>query len=800
MRRETFVRTLIFACALLAAAFAPARAQGQGASLSGRVTDPRGAAVAGAGVERDGRARAQVRLTIVTDAAGSYRFERLAPGEYIVEAAGPGFAPSAARPVAVSRDAAASLYFRLEVAGVSTEVVVTASDSPQTTDEVSKATTTLTDREIEERHEYSVAEALRAVPGLRVQQSGGPGAFTTIKARGLGNQDTAVLVDGLRFRDPSAPQGNAEGYVAELEVTNLSRVEVVRGSGSSLYGTNAVGGVVNVVTDAGGGPFRGSLLAEGGRLGHFRGRAQVAGGTGGNRVAYSAGLSHRNVTRGLDGDDASRNTSGQGRALFRLTPTAALSARVYAADSFLQTNDSPRTAPGALPAGVVGAVPLSRSELRRLEAGTPAAALDPGGATFIPQANDPDASNPRRFFTGALVFTHRPLEEFGYAVSYQALRADGEFRDGPGGTEAFEPAGNTLNKLGGRAHTLNLRADLRAGPHRLTGGYEFERETFLNDFRAAEPANDLSVDASQRSHALFAQDELRLLGDRLHLSGSFRAQWFSLDEPRFRPSASAPFGDVSFVSPKSAYTGDGSAAYFFASTGTKLRGHVGNAYRAPSLFERFAVAYSGLFGFFPFGNPGLRPERALALDAGVDQSFAGGRVRASATYFYTRLQEVIAFNVTSYSNTRGGLARGFELSAEAVPARLTTLRAAYTYTNADERVPRLDGVLRSFGTPEHQFSLAATQRVGRRVALNFDLFASGDYLAPVFNPETFGSRVFRFGGPVKADLGGEYALPLEGARRLRLFGVVENLFGDEYYENGFRAPGSTARAGARLDF
>ena len=87
MRRETLIRNVLFACALLLASFAPAaHARQQGATVAGRVTDPRGAAVSGAAVTLRARARTPVRLSTTTDAAGSYRFERLAPGEYILEA------------------------------------------------------------------------------------------------------------------------------------------------------------------------------------------------------------------------------------------------------------------------------------------------------------------------------------------------------------------------------------------------------------------------------------------------------------------------------------------------------------------------------------------------------------------------------------------------------------------------------------------------------------------------------------------------------------------------------------------
>ena len=791
------------------------------AAVSGRVTDAGGAGVAGAIVTLYARAPQFHRLNVITDAGGAYRFESLAAGEYLIEADARGFAPAVARRVRVERGQTTTLDLALEVAGVRADVVVTAADTPQPVDEVSKAVTTIGAHELEERDEYSIPEALRVVPGLRVQQLGGPGALLSIKTRGLRNQDTAVTIDGLRFRDPSSPQGDASGYLSDLHTTNVSRVEVLRGSGSSLYGTNAIGGVVNIITDEGGAPFRGSVLSEGGGLGLFRGRAQIAGGTNANRFVYSAGVSHLNVTRGIDGDDAARTTSGQGRGLFRLTPTATLTARLYAADSFAQLNEDARPVAGtALPAGVIQAVPLSRAELRRFENGTPAAQLANGAATFIPSTNDPDAARATRFFSGALIFTQRPADSFSYTISYQGNTTDGAFYDGPAGT-GFEPFGTTRADFDGRVHTLNARVDFRLGRSNLvTAGYEFERERFINrSFTSFAPADDYSLDVAERSHTFFIQDQVRLLDDRLQLSAAFRAQRFALSPPGLAPVATSPFAGFDFDSPANAYTGDGSIAYSFRTTGTHLRAHVGNGYRAPSLYERFGSFYDprpfggGSPQFAAFGDPRLSPERSIAFDAGLDQTFAGNRARASATYFYTRLQEVIAFDFTGlvaqpdpfgrfggYVNTNGGLARGVELSFEAAPARTLDLRASYTYTNADERTPRVGNVIRSFAIPDHQFNLTATQRVGRRLLFNFDLTASSNYLAPVLDPSTFGNVVYRFDGIRKADAGANYTLPLGESRSLRFFGYLENLFGREYFENGFRTPGRTGKAGAQFSF
>ena len=799
---------IVLICGLILMGLSSTYAQ-TATTVTGRVTDRQGAGVPGATVTLHSRERPTERIETVTDQTGAYHFTRLAPGTYLIEAEAPGFARATAQELRVESGAGSTLDISLEIAGVSEEVVVTASGTAQSVDEVSKAITVVDEKEIDERDEFLISEALRTVPGLRIRQLGGPGTLISIRSRGLRNQDTAVLVDGLRLRDAAAPQADAGSLLSNLVVTDVSRVEVLRGSGSSLYGTNAIGGVINVISDEGGGPLRGDFLLEGGSLGLFRGRAQIAGGAGeGDRLIYSAGLTHVNISRGVDDDDASRLTGGQGRVLFRFTPKTTLSTRIFATDAFVQLNDNPDVIGTLPPTGIIKAVPLALSELRRFEAGTPRSQLNVGTATFIPSANDPDASGTTRFFTGAIIFTQQPAETLSYTISYHGLATGRSNFDGPGGTTPFEPRGNTRLDNDGRIHTLNARADFElATVNFINVGYEFENEKFISRSFPINPANNNTVDVSQRSHTFFIQDQLRFLKGRLQLSAAFRSQFFSLSQPRFTPATNAPYRGT-FEAPPNAYTGDGSIAYFFQKTNTKLRAHVGNGYRAPSLFERFGSFFSTFSGTFgPIGDPRLRPDRSIAFDVGIDQTLFDNRLRATATYFYTQLQEIVEFDSSGrinpitdpfgrffgYLNTGGGLARGLETSATAAPMRSLDLFVSYTYTNSDERVAHAAGI-RSFIIPDHQFSIVATQRIGRRVMVNFDFVASSDYIVPVF------PRIYQFDGLVKADLGASYTLPLRDKRAIRFFGKVENLFDQKYFEGGFRTPGVTGVGGAAFSF
>jgi len=794
--------------------FLAALAWGQsGSSLSGTVRDPQQAGIPSASVTLIAR-DSTTRVSTIADGAGSYRFEHIAPGWYLLEPAAGGFAHTEPAAIQIGKADRSHFDVVLQVAGVATQVAVTASGTPQTADEMSKALSVVDAAEIAARDANAVSDALSGVPGLRIQQLGGPGAFTSFKSRGLRNQDTAVLIDGFRLRDAAATQGDASALVEDLPVTNVDRIEVLRGAGSSIYGSNATGGVINVITNQGLDRTRGSVLLEGGSLGMFRGSADAAGSLVPGKLQYSVGLVHLNVTNGVDGTAPARTSSAQGRTDYAFSPRVRLFGRIFATDSFSKLMDSAR-AIGALPAtGVIDATPIPPSELRRYENGTPMSQLSAAGSTFIPGPDNSDYTRAARVFSGALSLNIRATDSLAITADYQGLRSRRRYGDGPAGA-GYQPEGNTLSFYDGEIHTSSTRADWRVCRYQsIDAGYEFENENYGNRSLSPSPAATSAVAVTERSHAFFAQDQIHLLDGRLQLAGSFRAQIFTLGQPRFSPAGSAPYANSTFAAPPAAQTGDGSAAYLLRKTGTKLRAHAGKGYRAPSLYERFGSYYDSAYGYSVYGDPRLRPERSLAMDMGVDQTAWNSRVRVSATYFYTHLEEVIVFDgsgaivsavdpygrYSGYRNTSGGLARGVEFSASLAPARSLVVRTAYTFTDAREQTPLVPGVYRTYGTPDHAFSTAVIQRLSPRLTLVYELAASSNYLAPIYDPATYASRAYRFSGLARLQAGADYRVPLGESSALRLFAKGDNLLNQTRFENGFRTPGATARSGLRFEF
>ena len=216
-------------------------------------------------------------------------------------------------------------------------------------------------------------------PGFRVQQLGGFGKTANIKTRGLRNQDTAVLIDGIRFRDPTAITGDASPFLSDFTLTSVARsrcceararrfTERMRSAGSSIFRLPSR-------KKAGTDSFPAPQAVLG--LGRFRGN--VSNGTSDGKFGFNAGVSRTVYTKGIDGDDDANNTNLQSRIEFRPTSKTNLSGRFFFSDAFVRLNSSPDTT-AMLPASNFGIIDARE------------------GVNFIPDVDDPDDTQKSRFF------------------------------------------------------------------------------------------------------------------------------------------------------------------------------------------------------------------------------------------------------------------------------------------------------------------------------------------------------------------------------------------------------------------
>jgi len=755
------------------------------AEIRGHVIDERNASIKGAEVRLVPRTGGTVVAT--TNANGDFTFTKVLPGDYVLEIKASGFA-SVALPIGLARGQSLAKDVTLSVEAVNETVTVTPSGTTQRADETSKAVTVLDNQAIETKREIGLSESLRGVPGVRVQQQGSPGALTTLRIRGQEKFDTAILLDGLRVRDASDINGAAVPFLPDLLPSDLDRIEVLRGSGSSIYGTNAVGGVINLVPETGSGPPHFEFGFDGGSLASFRERIKGSGGIG-HHSGFSFGLTRVDVRRGVDGNDEYGNTGATARWQLEVRPGVTIVANFYGTSSNARVNDSPFALPAAFSGG-----PRPQAIAAN---------------TFQPDFNNPDQGRRNRVLVGSVKLVQQINSRVSYSVAYQHVGTRRQNYNGPRidprfASAFFYPFGEFefVGINNGGTDTLDARGNFQIGRHHLaTVGFEYERELIFQSSTPSFSAFNNTTDR-QRTVALFGQDQIFALDERLQISLGVRGQWFKV-------SAADRPGFLNSINPENSVTGDGSIAYFIRSSATKLRAHVGNGFRAPALFERFGAGTFAQVGFVRFGDPTLRAEESISVDGGFDQRVAHDRARFGATYFYTHLQRLIAFNsfflvdplgvgrFSGFENRPGGFSRGLETYVEAAPWRGADWRASYTFTNSD-RFLIGRGLQPEYVIPKHLLGLTFNQRY-HSLVFSLDLNRTGSYIAPVFeNNFPFRTAELTFSGYTKADLFVSYKRQTSERVTLTFFAGADNLFDVKYFENGFRAPGIMARGGVTV--
>ena len=131
------------------------------------------------------------------------------------------------------------------------EVVITATRSETPYYQIGSSVSIITSDLIQQKQLKTIVDVLKEIPGLSITQLGGPGKQTSVFLRGTNSNHTLVILDGVKMNDPSSPS-NAFDF-SSLNVYDISRIEVVRGSQSTLYGSDAIGGVINIITKKGSG-------------------------------------------------------------------------------------------------------------------------------------------------------------------------------------------------------------------------------------------------------------------------------------------------------------------------------------------------------------------------------------------------------------------------------------------------------------------------------------------------------------------------------------------------------------------
>ena len=180
-------------------------------------------------------------------------------------------------------------------------VVVTATKLETPADQLGASVTVVTGEDFQTYHYPTVDEALRQVPGVDIRRSGSLGKTTSITIRGANSNQVQVLVDGVRVKSPTLGEAELSDFAPDL----IERIEVIRGPQSTLYGADAIGGVVNIITKKGKGPFTATVEQEVGNYDTLRSRGTVSGAW--QFLDYALAASHLESNGQFQNDNSTQN-------------------------------------------------------------------------------------------------------------------------------------------------------------------------------------------------------------------------------------------------------------------------------------------------------------------------------------------------------------------------------------------------------------------------------------------------------------------------------------------------------------
>jgi vitamin B12 transporter len=499
------------------------------------------------------------------------------------------------------------------------EIVVSADRYPVRADSVAATVTVLRGEELRAQGIRFVGDALRQVPGVQIVQNGSFGAATSLFLRGGQSDYVKVLVDGVPANQPGGSYD-----LSALSTDNVDRIEVLRGPASVIYGSDAVTGVVHVITrgGAGGGPAGGTsrvvadASVEGGTYDSFRWDGSARGQAG--ATEWSASLSRFTTDGAYAFNNRFRNTVAS--ALVRLRPGSrsdvALSGRWT--DGRFQ-----------FPTDFTGAV-VDRNQF---------------------------ATN--RELTISLEGAHHfapALEARLLAGRYESDITSDDRPDPPPGPGSLSLRDADLGRWSADARLLYSglpRTVLMGG---VAMDHQAERVASEFDFGFG-PSTDLS-DTSRTNWGYYLQGTITP-SPRLRLTAGGRLD----DNDRF-----------------GTYWTWRVNALVFAARATRLRAAAGTGFKEPSFFENFG-------GGGVMGNPDLEPERSTSVEAGFEQDFASGRVTFGVTGFVQRFRDLVQFTFAvanpgvdpNYVNIARAEANGLETVLEVRNVGPIGGRLSYTW-------------------------------------------------------------------------------------------------------------------------
>lgn len=764
-------------------------AQSTTGSVSGVVIDSRGAVVSGARVVLLQANRIAIQETVSND-RGEFLIRNILTGAYTVSVEKDGLTqPGGAQPVRIEAGRTIQGSIVLTVAAIEDGLIVSATRTDSRLTETPAPAYLATESDVRRAQRLTVAEVLRSSAGLHSIQTGRRGGVTSLFVRGGKSDYTKVLIDGV----PANDAGGAFD-LADLTTDNLARIELVRGAQSAIYGSDAMTGVLQIITHRGSSSQPAlDLSLEGGSFALSRQFARLSGLA--NAFDYSLSFTHLR-TNGRDQNDDYQNRIATANLGYRLNTRQQWRLT-------LRNENSGAGVPG--PTARLFVDPDERIERRRVA---------------MSGRIDDQTTN---YWHQSLTYAYSANHQLSFDPAAQDLSRPGTPLDAGTAYNDFRSLFSNHQRRFGFRYQSDLVIE---NGHFLTSGVDYETESAVFD-SGFDGLNRVS--ARRANTGIFAQDQFSA-GSRLFFNAGVRIEDNRASLPGeltaiLQRLGSAPYtGQIGFgtrVMPKAAMTWVIRQSGLQSRRGpTRLRLGYGEGIKAPSLIEAFSPNQYFL------GNPALRPERGRTFDVGIEQLLWQDKYRLQLNYFDNHFRDQIAFNanpatfggpisladgrLTHYVNNDRARAYGYETILSARPLRRLQINGQYTFlkTRLISAAPVINyATLQLVPNPEVSFELlrrpthsgsASVSWLGNRFDLHLDGFWLGRRRD--IDPVTFArfnerNQPIYNGSFTRIDAAGSFRL----TSGLTFFARLENGLNRNYQEVlGYQAYRRTFSTGLRI--
>ena len=553
---------------------------------------------------------------------------------------------------------------KVSTSSIQHEIVVTATRLETPAKEVASSVTVITRERLEQSKKATVIEALQEVLGVSIIQNGPPGAAASVFLRGANSEHTLILMDGVELNDPISPSRSFD--LAHLTLDNIERIEILRGPQSTLYGSDALGGVVNIISKKGQGKPKFSLSSVAGSYGTIITSAGINGST--ERMHYSLGTSYfrsdgfSSASANYEGNeekDGYRNLSLWGRLGFRLFDNLDVDLILRTLNTQIDIDNG---------GGAQGDDPNNVQDYNALFIKT--------------QIRNLMLNNSWELKLGLSLVDYDRQHENPADEAHLLDSENGFFK-----SKLFKIDWQN-NLFLHETNTFTLGIDYQ----QEQGESEYNSDGIWGPFSSIFP--------SRRAHVtgFYLQDQIRLA------NRFFATLGLRLDDH-------SQFG--------SAVTYRLAPAFFIEATQTKFRATYGTAFKSPSLYQLYAP---GTF-LGPIGNAELNPEKSIGWDIGVEQQLLGGKALLAVTYFYNDYKDLINFDfLQGYMNIGKAESKGTEILIQARPFDDMSFNATYTKTKAKDKDTDADLLRR----PKQKFSASLNYNFQKKANINLTFIRIGE--------------------------------------------------------------------------